>query len=230
MTTHPEPVGAGPIEPTPSRSRTGVVGPFRAKHILTVLIVAAGVAGAILLSTAPVARLGAIAPANPDPSSYLVGPPVEGLRVGDLAPELAVARADGSTFQLTDLDGRPVRLDALRGRAVWINFWASWCPPCQAETPVLRALAAEYKPRGLTLIGISVQETSAEDVAAYAERYSLGYTIAPDLDAHIFRRYRVYGIPTQFFIRPDGRISAVIAAPLDEVVARAHIESILPPP
>ena len=49
------------------------------------------------------------------------------------------------TFRLTDLDGKPVTLADLRGKAVWVNFWASWCPPCQAETPVLRQIAATYR-------------------------------------------------------------------------------------
>ena len=94
---------------------------------------------------------------------------------------------DGSTYQLTDLAGKPVRLADLKGKGVWINFWASWCPPCQSETPVIRDLAEKYADRGLVVIGISVQETNAADVAEYAHRYQLGYTIAPDLSGLIFR-------------------------------------------
>ena len=56
------------------------------------------------------------------------------------------------------------------------------------------------------MIGISVQETSVDDVRAYADRYSLPYTIAADLNADIFHRYKVFGLPTQFFIGPDGKI------------------------
>jgi thiol-disulfide isomerase/thioredoxin len=192
-------------------------------------LIVAAVVIAILGATAPLARTGAVAgPADPRPTPYLIGPPSEGLRVGDLAPELSVQRDDGSTFQLTDLDGNPVRLADLAGRGVWVNFWASWCPPCQAETPVLRELDREYRDRGLSIVGISVQETNAADVAAYRDRYSLGYTVAADLDGDVFRKYRVYGLPTQFFIAPDGRISAVIPAPLDRDRARAQIEAILP--
>ena len=67
-----------------------------------------------------------------------------GCAVGSLAPELEIALEDGTTFQLTDLDGAPIRLDDLRGKVVWINFWASWCPPCQQETPILRELDERY--------------------------------------------------------------------------------------
>ena len=157
----------------------------------------------IVGATAPLGTVGAAAgPADPRPTPYLIGPPTEGLRVGDLAPEFSVQRNDGSTFQLTDLDGQPVRMADLAGRAVWVNFWASWCPPCQAETPILRELDREYRDRGLSIVGISVQETSAADVATYVDRYSLGYTIAADLDGDIFRKYRVLRAADPVLHRP----------------------------
>lgn len=212
----------------PVGERHGLVGPFGGRQILAGLLIVTAIVVIVLGATAPLGTVGAGGPVDPRPTSYLIGPAVEGLRPGDLAPELEVTRADGSTFQLTDLAGRPVRLADLAGRAVWLNFWASWCPPCQAETPVLRALDREYRDRGLSIVGISVQETNAADVAAYVARYSLGYTVAADLDGDIFRRYRVYGLPTQFFIGPDGRIAGVIAAPLDLASARSRIEAILP--
>jgi thiol-disulfide isomerase/thioredoxin len=152
-----------------------------------------------------------------------------GVAPGDLAPELAVTRPDGSIFQLTDLAGRPVRLADLRGKAVWINFWASWCPPCQSETPVVRDVADAYRDRGLVVIGISVQESSAANVAAYANRYQLDYTIAADLTGEIYRLYRPPGLPTQIFIGPDGAVRSFVLAPLTEAQAIARVESILPP-
>ena len=171
-------------------------------------LIVAAVVIVIVGATAPLGTVGGAAvPADPRPTPYLIGPPTEGLRVGDLAPEFSVERDDGTTFQLTDLEGKPVRLADLAGRAVWVNFWASWCPPCQAETPILRELDREYRDRGLSIVGISVQETNAADVATYVDRYSLGYTVAADLDGDVFRKYRVYGLPTQFFIAPDGRIA-----------------------
>ena len=103
-----------------------------------------------------------------------------------------------------DLDGNPVRLEDLRGKLVWLNFWATWCPPCQGETPILRDLDEAYGDEGLEIVGVAVQETTADNVKEYAERYELGYTIAFDTSADIFRLYKVYALPTQFFIGPDG--------------------------
>jgi peroxiredoxin len=79
-------------------------------------------------------------------------------------------------------------------------------------------------------VGISVQETNAADVAAYANRYGLGYTVAADLSADIFHRYGVYALPTQYFIGPDGIIRAVVQGPMDMASAARQVEAILPAP
>lgn len=214
---------------THRKERHGLVGPFSGRQLAVLAISVVVVAIGLFVATRPMGSIRPIGPANPQATPYILGPaPSQGLRAGDLAPEFSVVRGDGTTFQLTDLEGRPVRLDALRGKAVWINFWASWCPPCQSETPVLRDLAERYADRGLVVVGVSVQETNADDVRAYAQRYQLGYTVAPDLSGEIFRLYRLYGLPTQFFVGADGVIRSVILAPLDEASAAAQIEAILP--
>ncbi len=135
---------------------------------------------------------------------------------------------DGSTYQLADLDGNPIRLADLRGKAVWVNFFATWCPPCQAETPVMREISAKYRDKGFELVAISVQETSPADVQAYADRYQLEYTIGFDASGHVFDAYRVYALPTQFFIDPNGIIHDVAQGPMTVESASAYIERILP--
>ena len=224
MTAAPEP---GP-QPTPPGQRRGLIGPFSGRQLLTVLLVVVVAAVTLTVVTRPIA-------AGPDgtitiPAStpYVLGPTKEGLRPGDVAPELETVRADGTSVTLTDLDGKPVRLADLRGRLVWLNFWATWCPPCQAETPVLRDMDAAYGSRGLSIIGIAVQETTVDDVRAYAQRYELGYDIAFDASADIFGLYRVFALPTQFFIGADGRILEVINGPLTDDTAKARVEAWLP--
>jgi peroxiredoxin len=214
---------------THRKERHGLVGPFSGRQLATLAIVVVVVAVGLFIGTRPLGSTQPIGPNDPRATPYILGPaPAQGLRPGQLAPEFTVARGDGTTFQLTDLDGRPVRLADLRGKAVWINFWASWCPPCQSETPVIRDLAERYASRGLVVVGVSVQETNFDDVRAYADRYQLGYTVAPDFSGDIFRLYRLYGLPTQFFVGPDGAIRSVILAPLNETAAISQIEAILP--
>ena len=209
--------------------RHGLIGPFGARQLAGGLVIVVAAVVLLLAVTAPLGTTGSLGPRNPRATPFLVGaPPAEGLRPGDQAPDFTVKRADGSTFTLTDLQGRPVSLAALRGRAIWVNFWASWCPPCQAETPVLRDTSAAYHARGLEIVGISVQETNAADVGAYAATYGLQYTVAADLSADIFHRYGVYALPTQYFIGPDGVIRDVVQGPMNTASAAAEVEAILP--
>jgi len=203
------------------RRRRGV-GPFSLRQVAGALGVVVVAAIVLTVATAP---LGSTTPGLPNPaaSAYLLGSPIPGLRVGDLAPELAGTAGDGSAFVLTDLEGAPIRLADLRGRAVWV----SWCPPCQSETPILREMDERYRDRGLTLVAVQVQQT-VEDGLAYADRYGLRYAIGADVSAAVFRTYRVYALPTQFFIDADGVIRAVINGPLDLDAATRLVESILP--
>jgi cytochrome c biogenesis protein CcmG/thiol:disulfide interchange protein DsbE len=208
------------------RRRRGV-GPFSLRQV-TLAIGIVAVAGVLLtLANAPLGST-AVGLPNPEPSAYLLRAPLPGLRPGDVAPELTVTAVDGTTFQLKDLDGQPIRLADLRGKAVWLNFWASWCPPCQSETPILRAMDQQYRDRGLVLVGVQVQQT-VDDGRRYATTYSLRYRIGADVAGDIFREYKVFALPTQFFIGTDGVVRQVVNGPLDQASAAALVESILPP-
>ena len=218
--------------PDPPETRRGVVGPFTARQLAAVVAVVAGAALLLLVATRPlVGPAPSLAPGDPRATQYVIGSAGEGLRVGDRAPELEIVGPDGAPAPLLDLDGNPVRLADLRGRPVWINFWASWCPPCQAETPTIRDLAEAYAPQGLEVIGVSVQEATEDDVRAYVEKYDLGYTVAADLAGDVFRRYRVYGLPTQYFIDENGIIRNVVQGPVTPESAAGHLAGLgLAPP
>jgi thiol-disulfide isomerase/thioredoxin len=223
------PAPDGGLQAAPPVRRRGLIGPFTGRQLLVVVAVIGVAAAGLSLATRPIAPGPGGATPLPAATPYIVGPAVEGLRPGDLAPELEVTREDGTVVTLTDLDGNPVRLADLRGKLVWLNFWASWCPPCQAETPVLRDLDTEFGDAGLAIVGIAVQETTPDDVRAYAGRYELGYRIAFDASADIFHRYRVFALPTQLFIDPDGRVREVVNGPLTQDAARERIRAWLPP-
>ncbi len=202
------------------------VGPFSLRQVALAVGLVVVAAVVLTLATAP---LGSTAPGLPIPgaSAYVLRSALPGLQVGDTAPELSVPAAGGGTFQLTDLDGHPIRLADLRGKGVWIDFGASWCPPCQSETPTLRTIDERYRDRGLALIAIQVQQT-VDDGRRYAQTYGLHYTIGADVAGDVFRAYRVFALPTQFFIDPDGIIRRVVNGPLDEATATQLVESILP--
>jgi len=207
--------------------RRGLVGPFSGRQLA---LAAASVVVAALVIVGATTPLGPNRAGLPDPqaTAVTIGPAVPGLSIGSLAPELNRVLPDGSTYQLTDLDGHPIRLADLRGKGVWLNFWASWCPPCQQETPNLREVADLYRDRGVVLVAVDVQETVAV-ARSYAERYALHYTIGADVAGQVFRTYRVYALPTQFFIGPDGVIRSVVQGPLGRAAAIARVEQIVPP-
>ena len=211
--------------------RRRLIGPFSGRQLLFAF---GAVIVAIVVLTIATTPLGSTAggPVFEDPQAtpFIIGEAVEGLQVGDLAPDFDIALPDGSTYQLHDVDGNPVSLEELRGKAVWINFFASWCPPCQGETPVLREVAEKYKDQGLEVVGVSVQETTPDDVREYRDRYDLDFTVGFDGSGHVFNQYRVYALPTQFFVDPDGAIRYVAQGPLSLEGASQRVEAILPEP
>lgn len=208
-----------------ARTRRGRgVGPFSVRQLATVLavVVAAGLLLAVV--TTPI---GAPRPTvRPGSSQFLIAAPTEGLRVGDVAPELSGA-VDGKPVELRDLDGNVVRLADLRGRPVWINFWATWCPPCQEETPVLRDVFDTHRAEGLVVLGISVQETSPDDVRRYAATYGLGYRIGFDATSAIFKTFRIFGLPTHLFLDRDGVIRQAVNGPITRLDAERILAPIL---
>ena len=204
--------------------RKPLVGPFSALQVASLMVAIAATLAILAVINTPIAA--APQPSNPAPGASFVpmGAPVEGLHVGDLAPEFT-GTDNGQTIQLNDLDGNPIRLADLRGRPVWISFWASWCPPCQAETPILRDVFNEHAAQGLALVAISVQETSADDVRAYVQKYGLNYTVGFDATSAIFHTYHAYGLPTQLFLDRNGVIRDVVLGPVSET----QVEQILAP-
>ncbi|MCU0478858.1 MAG: TlpA family protein disulfide reductase [Chloroflexi bacterium] len=208
----------------PPEARRGVIGPFTGRQLATAVVVVLAAVLVLAIATRPLATPGeSPAPVDPRATQYVIGSAGEGLRVGDRAPELEIVGPDGAPAPLLDLDGNPVRLADLRGRPTWINFWASWCPPCQAETPTIRDVAEAYAPQGLQVVGISVQEATEDDVRAYAEKYDLGYTVAADLTGDVFRTYRVFGLPTQYFLDENGIIRSIVQGPVTPESAASNL-------
>jgi peroxiredoxin len=210
-------------------ARHGLIGPFSGRQLLGGAIAVLLVAILGVVVTTPLGNTANTSDlVDPLATPFIIGTePPEGLKPGTTAPEFTIDLDDGSTYQLRDLDGNPVTLAALRGKVVWLNFFASWCPPCQQETPILRSLSDQYKDRGLAVVGISVQETTPADVAAYADRYRLRYTIGFDGSGHVLHEYRVFALPTQFFIDVNGAIRMIVPGPVDEQGAKALIKDML---
>lgn len=222
----PSPVGgSGPGRPR--RWTRRVVGPFTLGHLAVVAAILVVVVALVLPLGAPGGSTLPTDAPQPGASFFVIGPPTEGLAIGQVAPELA-GEQDGQPVTLTDLDGEPVSLAALRGHPVWVNFWASWCPPCQQETPVLRALYQAHAPAGLRMVGVSVQEASPDEVRRYVDTYDVPYTVAFDGTSAVFQAWHGFGLPTHYLIDADGIVRAVHYGPLSRDRAEALLATIMP--
>jgi len=109
---------------------------------------------------------------------------------------------------------------------VFLNFWASWCPPCRAEAKTLEAAWQQYKDREIVFLGIDIQDTE-QDARAFLKEFGITYLNARDANGKVAIEYGVWGIPETFFIDREGRITykqvgvlgwPIITAKLDEAL------------
>ncbi len=130
-------------------------------------------------------------------------------------------------FTLLGLDGGTVRLSDYRGRVVIVDFWATWCPPCREEIPHFVNLQQQYGERGLTVIGISVDQGGPEAVEAFAREHGINYPIVM-ADNDVDRAYGgIRGIPTTFVIDRQGRIVKKYIGYQDRRVFEQDIQALL---
>ena len=108
-------------------------------------------------------------------------------------------------FELPDLDGQPVALSGLQGRAVMVNFWATWCGPCVYEMPLFQEIYEEWSARGLVILAVNIGGSPAQ-VRGFMEDNGLSFTVLLDADGEVAERYRIRAIPTTIFIDKDGII------------------------
>ncbi len=111
-------------------------------------------------------------------------------------------------FALKDIDGKTVKLSDFRGKAVVLNFWATWCPPCKTEMPWLVDLQQQYAPEGLTVVGVALDEAGADEIAKFARDMKLNYPILIGDDTTADAYGNVQMLPTTFYIDRDGKIVA----------------------
>ncbi|MGV8983494.1 TlpA family protein disulfide reductase [Clostridium sp.] len=108
-------------------------------------------------------------------------------------------------FKLKDLNGKEVSLSDLKGKKVFLNFWASWCPPCKGEMPDIQKLYIETKDSDLVILAVNMGEDNAT-AKSFMEKNKYNFTVLLDSNQSIASQYNIGGIPTSFFIDKEGNI------------------------
>ncbi|WP_040210459.1 TlpA disulfide reductase family protein [Clostridium polynesiense] len=112
-----------------------------------------------------------------------------------------------SDFKLKDLSGKEVSLSDFKGKKIFLNFWASWCPPCKAEMPDMEKLYQETKDSDLVILAVNIGE-GRPTASKFIKENKLNFPVLLDDTTAIALKYEVASIPTSYFIDKDGNISA----------------------
>lgn len=146
------------------------------------------------------------------------------VRVGELAPD----------FTLKNLEGQPVRLSDFRGKGVLINFWATWCPPCRFEMPMLQRIYDKHKPHDFVLLAVDTGErvqgeamiTNAKN---YAKAINLSFPIVLDEGDQVANLYSLRAYPTSYFVDREGKVTDIRrGAFINEKDVERYLAKILP--
>jgi peroxiredoxin len=119
--------------------------------------------------------------------------------IGDQAPN----------FRLPSLSGQEVGLETFKGEVILLNFWASWCGPCQEELPELESLHQKYKERGFQVVGINIDKKK-QNAQKFVDQFHLSFSILLDPESEIVRRYLGRSMPTSYLIDRKGEVREVI--------------------
>lgn len=119
--------------------------------------------------------------------------------VGSAAPDFSLPSIDGSNT---------VKLSDFKGKVVYLDFWASWCGPCRVSFPVMEQLNKELKASGLSIVGVNVDEKTA-DATSFLKESPVSFTLAADPKASIPEVYGVEGMPTSYLIDRHGKIRLI---------------------
>lgn len=154
-----------------------------------------------------------------EPAAQPVAPNLESkAEVGFMAPD----------FSLQTLDGKTVRLADLRGRAVVISYWATWCNPCKAELPILQKLQAEFASQGLVVLTVNaIEQDNLGEVQALAGQMGLNLPVLLDAENYFQATYKQMFFPTSYYIDANGVIRYIKLGDAPEAEMRTKLELLI---
>lgn len=139
------------------------------------------------------------------------------IKVGSTAPD----------FVLETLDGKKVQLSDMRGKGVFLNFWGTWCKPCEKEMPYMQAEYQDFKDKGVEILAVNIAEGNVA-VNQFVKKHNLTFPILLDRKSDIMNLYKIGPIPTTFLIDKNGEIKKVITGTMTQDTIREYMETIVP--
>lgn len=148
----------------------------------------------------------------------LSGPTLKTVRVGDIAPD----------FELATLDGRTIKLSALRGQPVIVNFWATWCGPCKEEVPLLVKAYTAHQADGLRVLAVdTLAFDDLQDVKKFVADYQMNFDILLDADDDVGTTWNTLGLPSTYFIDTSGKVVALRIGQMSEQELQTSLKLII---
>lgn len=139
------------------------------------------------------------------------------LQVGDWAPD----------FALTDLNGEQHQLSEYKGQGVFVNFWGTWCKPCEKEFPLMEKQYQVYKDQGVEILAVNIAQSDYE-VRQFAEQRNLKFPIVIDKDKSVMEAYNIRPLPTTLLVNQEGKIEKIITGEMSEEDIASYMEQIKP--
>ncbi|GAB4073548.1 thiol-disulfide oxidoreductase ResA [Barrientosiimonas marina] len=141
--------------------------------------------------------------------------------VGKQAPDFKLDQINANNERET------VQLSDLRGKGVMLNFWGTWCKPCEKEMPYMESLYPEYKNKGIEIVAVNLDATKFV-VHKFIDKHDLTFPVPYDDDEEVMNAYNVEPLPTTFFINPQGEIEEVVEGGLTLDKIEGHLKNIEP--
>ncbi|MDZ7715155.1 MAG: TlpA disulfide reductase family protein [Balneolaceae bacterium] len=173
--------------------------------------------------------LGSCASEEPESSGFaMADEPLEKVDPNSAALYPSKKKTKAKDFTVTLTNGEQFQLSEYRGRVVIMNIWATWCAPCHAETPDFVDFYNEYKDKGLTILGVSVDEQGKSVVQPFIEKYNVTYPMVIDKDNTIMDKYGpTMGIPTSYIIDKEGNLRYFALGALTQKELKPKVDKLL---
>lgn len=184
--------------------RTNIAKTLARREVIAAVISVAVVIGVVLTF---------VNPGAPGEGATNPGATAARVEVGYPAPNFLVPTLDGGMFELAQANGHPV----------WINVWASWCPPCRAEFPDIDEIRLGAEPDGLVFLAMNFGEDLGE-IESYLQNTGYDFTVGLDASGEFAELYQVLGLPMHVFVAADGTLDAIRVGGMtrDEIAAKVE--------